>query len=127
MSRFPLHTMRLTTTLLFVSVLCVEKIFAFVPNNGRHHLSIPSSTSQLSLGMDPSDIFLTVQQQSDSLQFPQLLLADGDDVGAWQSYINLFKASLTIVHDTISGPLANAGVEKSWGISIAIFTARTYL
>jgi hypothetical protein len=49
------------------------------------------------------------------------------DLGWWGAYVDLFKNSLTLVHDTIEGPLRSIGVEKGiWGISIGIFTACTY-
>lgn len=50
-----------------------------------------------------------------------------EDLGWWGAYVDLFKNSLTFVHDTIEGPLRSIGVEKGiWGISIGIFTACTY-
>jgi hypothetical protein len=50
-----------------------------------------------------------------------------EDLGWWGAYVDLFKNSLTLVHDTIEGPLRSIGVEKGiWGISIGIFTACTY-
>jgi hypothetical protein len=44
----------------------------------------------------------------------------------WDSFINLFKTALTLVHSVIEGPLRAVGVDQSWGISIAVFTAREY-
>jgi len=46
--------------------------------------------------------------------------------GWWQSYINIFKTTLSFVHSTIDGPLRSAGIEQTWGISIFLFTACTY-
>jgi hypothetical protein len=45
--------------------------------------------------------------------------------GWWQSYINIFKTTLSFVHSTIDGPLRAAGIEQTWGISIFLFTACT--
>jgi YidC/Oxa1 family membrane protein insertase len=48
------------------------------------------------------------------------------DEGWWSSYINIFKTALLFVHSTIDGPLRSLGIEQTWGISIAVFTACTY-
>jgi hypothetical protein len=50
----------------------------------------------------------------------------GKDLGWWGAYVDLFKNALTLVHDTIEGPLRSIGVEQIWGISIAVFTACKY-
>jgi YidC/Oxa1 family membrane protein insertase len=49
------------------------------------------------------------------------------DLGWWETYINLFKSSLLFVHRTIDGPLRSVGIEQTWGPSIAVFTACTYM
>ena len=38
--------------------------------------------------------------------------------GWWASYLNIFKSSLLLVHNTIDQPLRNAGVKQAWGVSI---------
>lgn len=45
------------------------------------------------------------------------------DEGWWAAYLNIFKTALSTVHSTVAPPLKNAGIEQTWGISIAIFTA----
>ena len=50
-------------------------------------------------------------------------MADTSDKGWWMSYIDIFKNALETVHDTIDGPLRNAGITQTWGVSIAVFTA----
>lgn len=50
---------------------------------------------------------------------------DGDD-GWWEQYINIFKVGLEFVHGAVDGPLRSVGIEQTWGISIALFTACTY-
>jgi hypothetical protein len=42
--------------------------------------------------------------------------------GWWSQYLNIFKTVLEIVHSTIDPPLRSAGVQQTWGISIALFT-----
>ncbi|GKY97359.1 hypothetical protein MPSEU_000694300 [Mayamaea pseudoterrestris] len=74
-----------------------------------------------------TDISNALAQHSDWL--PSQLLSDAaaaaaqDDGGWWQSYLNIFKNTLLGVHSIIDQPLKNIGVEQTWGISIAIFTA----
>lgn len=46
-----------------------------------------------------------------------------DDIGLWEKYIQIYKNGLALVHDTIDGPLRNAGFTQTWGVSIALFTA----
>jgi hypothetical protein len=41
----------------------------------------------------------------------------------WKSYLKIFEASLLFIHDTIDEPLKSVGIEQTWGISIALFTA----
>lgn len=48
---------------------------------------------------------------------------EGGDVGLWESYINIFKVTLELVHSTIDKPLRSIGVEQTWGVSIFVFTA----
>ena len=46
----------------------------------------------------------------------------GGGPGWWQSYLQIFRNILVAVHDTVDAPLKSAGVEQTWGISIALFT-----
>ena len=48
--------------------------------------------------------------------------AASDDGGWWRSYLQIFRNILVFEHDLIDGPLKSAGVESTWGISIALFT-----
>jgi hypothetical protein len=43
--------------------------------------------------------------------------------GWWSAYLNIFKTALTLVHNTIDGPLRSVGITQTWGPSIALFTA----
>lgn len=49
-----------------------------------------------------------------------------EKIGWWQQYLLIFKGALTLVHNTIDGPLRSLGIEHTWGPSIAIFTARKF-
>ncbi|CAB9531403.1 ALBINO3-like protein 1, chloroplastic [Seminavis robusta] len=40
----------------------------------------------------------------------------------WDNYLQVFRNILVTVHDTVDGPLTSAGVENTWGVSIALFT-----
>ena len=48
------------------------------------------------------------------------------DEGWWQAYLNIFKETLNLIHNTIDEPLRNNGVTQTWGISIALFTASEF-
>jgi hypothetical protein len=48
---------------------------------------------------------------------------EGNDVGLWESYVNIFKIALELVHSTIDGPLRSIGLDQTWGVSIFVFTA----
>jgi hypothetical protein len=73
--------------------------------------------------------FSDVASHLDALSVQWLADATADSTqsggGWWQSYINIFKTTLSFVHSTIDGPLRAAGIEQTWGISIFLFTART--
>lgn len=47
-----------------------------------------------------------------------------EDIGWWESYIQLYKNGLAFVHDNIvDEPLRKAGFTQTWGVSIFLFTA----
>lgn len=47
-----------------------------------------------------------------------------DDIGLWESYIQLYKNGLAFVHDNIvDEPLRKMGFTQTWGPSIFLFTA----
>jgi len=52
-------------------------------------------------------------------------VADAADVdgGWWQNYLDVFRNGLLFVHDSVDQPLRDKGIEQTWGVSIAIFTA----
>lgn len=78
----------------------------------------------------PSPTDFDVQPMLESLQHSShMLLCSGnaaEKTGAWQSYLQIFKNTLSWVHSTIEGPAQTVGVTQTWGLSIAIFTASTY-
>lgn len=47
--------------------------------------------------------------------------------GLWESYLEIFKNFLNLVHSTIDQPLRSAGWDQTWGVSIFLFTIRKYL
>jgi len=46
--------------------------------------------------------------------------------GWWESYLAIFKNTLSFVHSTIDGPLRSVGIEQTWGVAIFIFTASKF-
>jgi YidC/Oxa1 family membrane protein insertase len=58
---------------------------------------------------------------------PSIAIADTASVassGGWfDSYLNIFKTGLLFVHDVIDAPLKSAGIQQTWGLAIALFTA----
>lgn len=90
----------------------------------RSPISIPSAprsrTTQLGAVVDPSSLpdFTLLTAAADAA------VKTTADLGWWGQYINIFKSALTAVHDTVDGPLRSGlGVEQTWGVSIALFTA----
>ena len=50
--------------------------------------------------------------------------AAAEDIGWWETYIQLYKNGLAFVHDNIvDEPLRKAGFTQTWGVSIFLFTA----
>ena len=50
--------------------------------------------------------------------------AAAEDIGWWETYIQLYKNGLAFVHDSIvDEPLRKAGFTQTWGVSIFLFTA----
>jgi hypothetical protein len=54
-------------------------------------------------------------------------LAVKEDIGWWDSYLQIFKGTLQGVHDVIDPPLRSAGVTQTWGVSIFLFTAGKFV
>jgi hypothetical protein len=48
------------------------------------------------------------------------------DGGWWNAYLNIFKSGLLFTHDLIDEPLKSSGIQQTWGLSIALFTAGSY-
>jgi hypothetical protein len=59
----------------------------------------------------------------DAIPMPDDVADAAAKVGWWKQYLNLFKAALLLIHDTIDPPLRDMGITQTWGISIALFTA----
>lgn len=43
--------------------------------------------------------------------------------GWWESYLQIYKSALELVHSIVDQPLRNLGWEQTWGVSIFLFTA----
>jgi hypothetical protein len=110
-------------------------------------MKFPTTTKRTTLNMmmmmDPNDAMMThistvspiSHETLDAVLLQtQLLLSDAaaassssDNSGWWSAYLNIFKTALTLVHDTIDGPLRSVGVTQTWGPSIALFTAGEFV
>lgn len=108
---------------------------AFAPPHASAARRLHHDTAPLSaLGPEHVDALSTALSHSDFVATSSQLLADAADAavdatkdsGWWQSYLNLFKSALTLVHSTIDPPLRSMGITETWGISIAVFTACMY-
>ena len=88
-------------------------------------------TSQLVAASSHSDALSSmnsvVAHASMSLSSSQFLadaaVEAADKSSWWTSYLAIFKGALNLVHSTIDQPLRSVGIDQTWGISIAIFTA----
>lgn len=112
---------------IFVSALCISATQAFltVPNAPRLTTSPQRHSAALHAVLDPQSIHDVILQSSQLIADDSTVAAvkTTADLGWWGQYIDVFKGALTLVHDTVEGPLRSAGIEQTWGISIAIFTA----
>ena len=121
---------------LCLGLLASSSVDAFQPSRPFVASSITrarSSSSSSSLNVVGPE---HVQLLQDSLQVghPALtFLSDAaeavvkEDGGWWNSYLLIFKGALQGVHDTIDPPLRSAGITQTWGISIFLFTAGTFV
>ena len=94
----------------------------------RRNLMITPDQSMIDLMQSAASMDLSnhAVMVSNSVATTQWLAAtDAGDGGWWEAYINVFEIALTLVHSTIVGPLESVGIDQTWGISIAIFTAGT--
>jgi hypothetical protein len=121
----------------YLSLLLLPSIIPSVTAFTTHR--VPTTTRQTQhvrplQALSPehlTELSTALSQQADWLS--SHLLADAaaaaaaDDGGGgwWQSYLNIFKNTLLAVHNTIDQPLKSVGLEQTWGVSIAIFTAST--
>ena len=104
----------------------------FVASSIRARSSSSSSSSSSSLNVVGPE---HVQLLQDTLNVHPALtfLSDAaeaavkEDGGWWNSCLLIFKGALQGVHDTIDPPLRNAGITQTWGISIFLFTAGTFV
>merc|ERR1711862_353105 len=82
--------------------------------------SISSSNSKLFAMLPDADL---INQASMLLSDASAAATDAaKDGGWWESYLNIFKQTLSFVHSVVDGPLRSVGWTQTWGVSIAIFT-----
>ena len=124
LSRFLIAASVLLTTAAFA-----PRPLASTPSRAQKPLSVlPVDMDALSMTVD--QWHLVMASSSSMLADATSMTADVADVatqnsGWWQSYLNIFKATLEFVHTTIDPPLRSVGITQTWGPSIAIFTACT--
>ena len=115
----------------------------FIHHHGKNIISTSPKQSNVALSALPSggginelmDIHQSVSQFMDSLSTSSTTLLVSDAVeaiveeeqssggGLWESYLQIFKSCLEIVHSTIDAPLRSIGWDQTWGVSIFLFTA----
>jgi YidC/Oxa1 family membrane protein insertase len=100
--------------------------------NHVHELILSSSSSLLSDAATATADAATSSTSSggldllSALEAPEPANGVATDGGWWQSYLKIYKTTLVLVHETIDPVLTKMGVEHTWGISIALFTASKF-
>lgn len=121
----------------FVIAVCVmsatvafaPRPLAYTPLRVQKPLSVlPEHVDALSTVFDQCQNIMA--SSSSMLADAASVTADASDMpttdsGWWESYLNIFKVTIELVHSAIDAPLRNAGITQTWGLSIAIFTAST--
>lgn len=105
-----------------LSVLPLEHL-----NDIHHHASLLTDSSAFAFLADAAAATVDAIDAIDTSAVSGAVVETEAKVGplksAWFAYIDLFKQALNAIHDTIDEPLNSVGIEQSWGISIALFTA----
>lgn len=114
---------------------CTASTAAFVPS-ARSKISPRSTNLQVVPNpADFGDLSALHNVAQDFLSSSSTLLSDAAAAAAdaeekspgwWANYLQIFRNILVFVHTTIDQPLKNAGIENTWGISIAVFTCSKY-
>jgi YidC/Oxa1 family membrane protein insertase len=131
-----------TSTKLLISSLglCHVSVSAFVPESLGTTSSfiqrsnpIPSLHTLNALPNGGSELIDLHQSLSHLIDTSSTLLSDAaaaaavvveeEKLGAWDSYLQLYKSLLETVHSTIDAPLRSVGWDQTWGVSIFLFTA----
>jgi len=117
-----------TTAMLLLLLSCTTSNVA--------GFSVSSSASRITSATSTrSSQLFAVLPDAELMNHASLVLADAAvavdaaataaaaaDSGWWAEYLDLFKKTLSFVHDTVDGPLRSVGWTQTWGVSIAIFT-----
>jgi len=65
-----------------------------------------------------------IHQTTSWIAVADTAVADTEDIGLWEKYIQFYKNGLAFVHDNIvDEPLRKVGFTQTWGPSIFLFTA----
>jgi hypothetical protein len=118
-----------------VALLSAARATAFVPVSPTTKV-LASSSSKLQVLPSPAefgDLSSSLQHVAQAFwaSSSSTLLSDAAAVTAdavekdpswWDNYLQIFRNILVFVHTTVDQPLKNAGIENTWGISIALFT-----
>jgi len=120
--------------LLFYSLaICWQTSLAFhiVPAKFAFNL-IPAKQfragTKSKLNVVPFEVYhdgvhlVDVIRESSSTVLADIASASSDE-GWWNAYLNIFKSGLLLTHDLIDEPLKSIGIQQTWGLSIALFTA----
>lgn len=120
----------ITACILPATAAFAPRSLASTPSHAQKPLSVlPEHVDAFSSAVD--QWHLVMASSSSMLADAASITTDAADVatqdsGWWQSYLNIFKVTLELVHTTIDPPLRSVGITQTWGLSIAIFTASTY-
>ena len=97
---------------------------AFAPPQSR------ARSNKIAMIPTPEDISTLAPPMHDFMSHASTWIADAadaaekEDIGLWESYIQLYKNGLAFVHDNIvDEPLRKMGFTQTWGPSIFLFTA----
>jgi hypothetical protein len=90
-----------------------------------HLATVSTTTSMANSPPDLESVHILLLNSYQQILADAAVASASTNDGWWSSYLNIFKTALTLVHNTIDGPLKSVGVTQTWGPSIALFTAGT--
>ena len=100
-----------------------HNILSALPTGGNEFYDLHQSIASMSHLLDATTATITSSSQVLSDAATAIVEEEAQSGGGWwESYLNIFKNALNLVHTTIDQPLRNVGWDQTWGISIFLFT-----